>query len=394
MYLPQKRTLPPYRIMSLEALLEEVVEHGDPEALRELHDNRFLFGRARERRLRLAEYVDRLRVAAVNGIPSFRRCSDDVADRAYSLTIDKFSSLPRGNSNVGDEEGNEAPTRRAVNCLNYLRPVLTLYRAIVAEKPEMGALQRETLISRLLERHVVRHFDLSIAECLRSANPFASRYEWKLDGRSLYLWFPIDFPGHARAAWLEANVEDPDPYRPGEKRRVQDSIDRRLAKGRHVYLEECENAGTAVSTSQSSLSFAVLYGISTEGLAKVVAEEKALNIQYQRPALKRMGATRLRDMILHIFDKLDSGEYNDGEIADRYSVSRASFSRFAGSRWQRADTGHNGARIPDLFVNMAHILASHNDFVEAAKGAGVWPKVREIVQECRPRAPRRDDHVE
>ena len=394
MYLPQKRTLPPYRIMSLEALLEEAVEHGDPEALRELHDNRFLFGRAKDQRLRLAEYVDKLRETAMNGNGSSRRCSDDVAYRAYSLTVEKFLSLPRGNPNTGNEEEGEAPTRRVIDCRNYLRPALARYRAIVAAEPDMGALQRETLLSRLLEKHVARHFELSIAECLRSANPFVSRYEWKLNGKSLYEWFPIDFPGHARAAWLEANVEDPDPYRPGEKRRVQDIIDRRLAKGRHVDLEECENAGITVSTSQSSLSFAVLYGISTEGLAKVVAEEKVFSIQYQRPAIKRMGPQRLRGMILHIFRELDSGEYNDGEIADRYLLSRPSFSRFAGSRWQRARTGQDGAYIPDLFVNIAHVLAAHNDFVEAAKAVGIWPRVRKIVQECRPRGPGRTSHVE
>ena len=44
--------------------------------------------------------------------------------------------------------------------------------------------------------------------------------------------------GSEKRAWLEANIGEPDPYRPDERKRIQKVIDERLEMGSFFSLDE------------------------------------------------------------------------------------------------------------------------------------------------------------
>jgi len=111
-------------------------------------------------------------------------------------------------------------------------------------------------------------------------------------------------------------------------------------------------------------------------LAATVAQEKAEAIHEQRPAIQALGVSALRALVLRIFDALAEGHYEDSMLADAFGLSKATFSRFAGSRWQAGDN----ARVPDLWLNVARTLSAHTAFGEAAQRAGVWARVEEVLR--------------
>jgi hypothetical protein len=115
--------------------------------------------------------------------------------------------------------------------------------------------------------------------------------------------------------------------------------------------------------------------ITVEGLARAVADEKVNNIDHQRPKIQELGPKRLKRLILRAFQDLHDGCYQEKRLAERFRRSRPTVSRFAGSRWRtRPD-----APPPDLWVNVAEVLAANDDFVEAAKAVGVWPRVQDVL---------------
>ncbi len=74
---------------------------------------------------------------------------------------------------------------------------------------------------------------------------------------------------------------------------------------------------------------------------------------------------------------MSEGDYRDCVLARGFGLSKATFSRFAGSRWQI----HSDGPIPDLWANTAEVLAHHTPFIQAAKDAGVWPRVTKVLRE-------------
>jgi hypothetical protein len=166
---------------------------------------------------------------------------------------------------------------------------------------------------------------------------------------------------------------------------VQSIIDSRIGRPRRVDIGDCDEAGGPAAASPYEVAVAVRRRIAAEGLASVVAAEKAENIGLQRVAVQALGPARLRELVLHIFERLDSGEYHDAEIAARFSLSPSSFSRFAGSCWRRRPTRGSRNEVRDLWINTAHVLAADPLLIEVAERSGVLKKVREIVATRPPR---------
>lgn len=364
------------RQLGLVELLDRVCNYADKRALDDFHERRRPFRWNGERHLRFIELVDRLRENALRGLSRFRSGDTEAVDRTCEILVDRFLSLPP----EGAEQQDSRPSRnRTVDCRRHIRPYVRAYNRIVGREPHLGLLDRERLACRLLQRHVLEHFRRALAEGRRSAFRFCSRYEWKTDGGSLYLWFREDIAGAQRRAFLEANVEDVDPRRPGERQLVQSIIDSRIGRPRQVKIADCDEAGAPASASPHDLAVLVHRGIAAEGLASVVASEKVENIAQQRPAIQALGPVRLRELVLYIFERLDLGEYHDGEIAARFSLSAASFSRFAGSRWLGRLGQNSRTDLPDLWVNCARVLAADPRLAEVAEAAGVLQEVREIA---------------
>ena len=79
-------------------------------------------------------------------------------------------------------------------------------------------------------------------------------------------------------------------------------------------------------------------------------------------------------MVQYVFNKIVEDDYHDIEVAKIFGLSKATFSRFAGSRWNVSKQ-----HIPDLWLNTAQVLSIHPDFKEAALEAGVWKQVENTL---------------
>ena len=357
----------PYRDRSLAEVIARIVRQSDQTALDELHQYRTVFRTSNNGPLRLAEFV-----SALCRCPWAWRLAggrEAVLDATYDLTIDRFSHLP-----AGPDEAT-AVKSPGPDCRQYLGVVLTWMDAWRHEHPKAEALEEEGATAETLQRQVVRHFALSCQEAKRNANPAMSRYAWQVDGKMIRVCMPISLSGPQRRDWLEANVNDPDPDRPGERRRIQAIIDAQLPVCRQIPLDRAETQVSAArEDAQSPCSRLMSREISVRGLAQAVANEKAENLHHQRPAIQALGPSRLRRLILDIFEDLSQDCYDAQRLAATFGLSKATLSRFAGSRW----SGRQSMPIPDLWANTAQTLAGHEPFVEAAKASGVWPTVCDI----------------
>ncbi len=344
-----------YQYLSLIELIRPIVSAGDHLALAELHNKRPVFKPGNSDPLLLAEFLDILRKqAAKRKWPG--RNYQEIADHAYDLALDRFSNLPQ------DSGGPD--------CRKYYGAFLQIVDESFLTKPPLDQLEAESRASQILQGLVRYNFSRCRLEAERQSNPFWSRYEWTVSGKPLRVWMPKTIPGQARGQWLTNHVEQPDPDRPGERRRVQDLIDQYFVRECLLPLEVClpmETPGPESPVDEVLLKESY---VATKSLAELVAEEKARNISLQRPAIQELGQARLRSMILSIFDELQEGELEDGRMAEKYGISKATFSRFAGSKWPETQ-----GDIPDLWCNTAHVLAQNPVFAEAAQEAGVWDKV-------------------
>lgn len=354
-----------YTGLCLPELVDRIVRASDRLALNELHDRRTLFLLKNGQRVLFSQFVDELCGSAM--ARSWAGCERWVLDRAYDLTVDKFSHLP----------GNDAETPTGgPDCRHYFRAFLSQMAVAVGTTSLRNRAQEETRAARILQQLVVRHLRFSCWEARRACHRTRSRYVWRVVGGEIYIWMPAYLHHGQRRAWLEANVDRPDPSRSGEKRRVQRIVDQQLGVSRHLPLDEEAQPAIADAENVQTAGTPTEEEIGALGLAQAVANEKAENICMQRPAIRALGCERLRQLVLRIFHQLLDGDYRDGEIADAFSLNKATFSRFAGSRWQKSSS-----KLPDLWMNVAETLARHEAFVEAAIGAGVWPRVKQIVSD-------------
>lgn len=359
-----------YRMQPLVELVRMIVVQRDQLALHELHNHRRPFRSAKGGHIRLVEYVDELR-----DLRSHRQrppLNAVILDRAYDLTIDKFSRLPAEPSSA-----DQLPQlRKGTDCTCYYAAILQHF-SVQAQTPScLGELQREVLIARLLQGLVSRHFDLSCLEQARRVAGPIKRYIWQIGGGAIYVWLPTSMTGRECQRWLEENIDEPDPTRARERDRVQAIINARLVLPR---LLLSDNLGDSPGDTPRNFMipwWATVRGGSPEELADVVAKEKEDNIHLQRPAIQRLGRQGLRSLIHRIFADLSDGTYDAKTVASNFGLSPATLSRFAGSRWNTRTNGSLG--VPDLFLNMAHTLAEIPDFVQAARAAGVWPSIEAI----------------
>lgn len=347
------------RRLSLIDLLARVVSYSDQDALTEFHDRRSVFVFSDRGRLLLAEYVDCLRCNEAE------RGKGQMAEHAYNLTITKFSRLP---------PPGEAPGS-GTDCRNYFRPFVERHRDSMS-----SVLQGEYTAGQHLQRLVARQFHLSLLESLRHDCPGMSRYEWKLPTGTISVLMPLSVAGRRRRNWLEANIPDAEGSRPGESQRVQDIVNRCF--GAQVEgLEDNVEYGEAAQAQSQQVS--TMSGLPVaENVIEALATEKAERKAELSPGLRRLPESALKQLIHDICDTLMSD--GAGKKSPRPAwMGKVEFSRFAGTRWTVRRS------VPILWANLAHLLASQEDFVDAAKSAGVWAKVDDIVTRAPTRRRRR-----
>jgi hypothetical protein len=320
-----------YRSLPLSDLLERVVDHTDAAALDEFHEHRTPFCHFDEPRLRFVEFLRRLcDCASGHSLAEYRF-------EAYDLTMTKFSRLGEG----------------GVDCRNYFRPVMR------ARVEASSLVEREVCKGRVLQSMVLRHFYLSMAEARRNGGQ--TRYLWSLESGGLTLLMPRALVGRQRRRWLEANVPFPDPQREGEQDRVQAIVDQTLGQATVPYDENCH--GLSKSTDSD-----LLESISNTGLVETIAQEKADLILEQRSSIQALGPKRLRELVLAAFDTVEGQERSGSDVAAEFGLSAATYSRFAGSNWDRS--------VPDLWRNTAQVLCRYPALIEAIKELGLWKRVK------------------
>ena len=357
-----------YGNLSLLRLAELIARDSNSQALSELHENRSVFYYHDGRPLRLAEFVDRLRQSK----PAWRWCGRklDILVGAYDLTVSKFSHLP-------DVKENDAQMKQqGPDCRLYYAAYIRHATKKIETESYNSKIEKEDRMAILLQNFVIHHFRLSCLECNRTGPELTRRYLWKQKGATLSVRLPVQITGSQCGSWLAENIGDVDPDRPGERERVQSLLDRLTAKQRIFSLDSIDKNEIPVSLPRRSVTE---QEIEINGLARAVADEKADNIAFQRPAIQQLGKEKLRELINQIFDCLANGEYEASRIAVNAGISQATFSRFAGSRWSSHAEIDPNATVPDLWRNTAESLAGHPAFVEAAQTAGLWRRIKQIA---------------
>jgi hypothetical protein len=357
--------------MPIVQLAQRIVQRADRDALRELHENRPCFAYGPDKHLLMAPYLSRLKASNL----ARRWCGPDamVVDRAYDLTLDKFMNLPA----PGQGRAADGP-----DCRYYYRAFVSYVESEFRANPPASLIEAELRGYTLLQRFLTRHFGLSGQEWKRRALQLVRRYCWKVNGDRLPLWLPVEMTGSYCRTWLQENIPDVDPSRPGERDRVQAIVDRLLARRRILSLDRLCGQGECIHAGSVGVPSTLEEQTTVAGLASVVAEEKVEIINDQRPAIRAIGPDRLRELVRTVFEALVEDRYHAEQIATDFGLSKATFSRFAGCEWSRSTVMPDADSIPDLWQNTAHVLASHEDFVAVARGAGVWGRVCQVAGEA------------
>jgi len=374
-----------YRNLSLVELVKKIVDKSDRLALEEFHNNRTLFRYSGRPPLLFTDFLKELRESAAKKVWAAPNAIE-TADKAYDLTIDKFNNLPpkkksSRRAKIGTDR-NEIKLKGS-DCRLYFNAFLRGVTQSFETDPPTSQIDEEARAAMFLQGLVERHFHLSLLEAERRANPFWSRYYWRVKGGIICVWLPVSLEGRDRRDWLEKNIDDPDPLRPRERERIQSIIGRKFVRESFVPF----NTDSCSSNKAKLLPWpgsGETFGIS---LAGAVAEEKTKNIRLQRWSIRALGEERLKELILRIFEDLNCGEYKDRKVARDFGISKATFSRFGGSRWL------SGSAIPDLWRNTAEVLSAQPIFGEVAKNAGVWEQVQSTLNREAPQYGEGASHV-
>ena len=357
----------PYRNVSIIELSQLIVHDKDREALKELHDHRHLFRFHKSTSLLFAQFIESL--CNSHWALSLACFDYNQLERTYDLMIDRFSNLPCDSKAVaiGADHGSD--------CRYYFQSFLDQLEKESLKNQEYNDLEREMLAVKILQDTVMRQFVYCCREAKRMQEPTRSRYKWVLPNGTLVVWMPVAISGNDRRIWLNEHVNDSDPKQAGEQQRVQQIIDCELGTGCINSLEDLDQLSTVDLISNTNMP-SWNDQIDIKGLAEAIVEEKAENIQLLRPSIRVLGRTKLRKLIYKIFHKIIEGNYEEKTLAAQFGLSQATFSRFAGSRWQLSVN----VRPPDLWTNLAQALTTNKTLVEMAEKCGIWQKVKQTIE--------------
>jgi len=290
--------------------------------------------------------------------------------------LSKFTNLPKHtNDSTGAEKYSSLLKRKQIDCRNYYRPVLDRIKAWRNKNPEASGLEEEQLVGKNLQNLVIKHFHFSRLECLRKKRPFSVRYDWKPGDKTITLWYPVEMGPKLFKEWLEERRIESDLDDSELRAHLQSEIDKGFFVGRRVDLDiNIVDSGHRTDPDNGLDSSAI-----NTNLANVVVAEKANNIENLRPSIQSLGKELLCQLIYRIFDDLANGVFEDNKIANDFGISKATFSRFAGSQWQGRLEQDEDVAIPDLWKNTAKVITADPEFIEAASEAGVMKNITKVL---------------
>jgi len=322
--IPDSRGQPSLGSEPLRRLLERVAERGDRKALDEIIQNRRLFRHGNKTHLSLPAFVFEL---IERWKLSFPGQTEELRGTAYDLALDRFFNLPDHGAEGGrDPKGPSGQSR--TDCRFYYRAFLGDLRRRSVPKSSHAVLE-EYEVASLFARFVARHCYLSLLEAKRRILArYRSRYTWQLHkDRSVRVWFPRSVASKKRKRWLEANVPDPDPTRPGEQQRVQAIIDALLPATGQVSFDDLDDL---MAVSYPPTDWTAIERDSL-GFPECIAGEKAQSIHLQRRSVRELGKRNVERLVLAVFKNVVTREKTDRELATEFGLSQRAFSDFAGS---------------------------------------------------------------
>jgi len=163
-----------------------------------------------------------------------------------------------------------------------------------------------------------------------------------------------------------------------DRRDIQEQINKRFGFGKHLDFDDIQERETAVAVNRDPAEAEETAHLET--LYERVADEKSESFQEQRPAIRKLGREKVRQLVLRILDGYVEQGSKDIDIAKEFNLSKATFSRFAGRDWQKSKDGSSMV-VPDLWLNMAKMINQDPYFSEAAIRLGIKDMVDMIQQE-------------
>lgn len=359
--------------------LLRIAGHADSQReIRTLTTEKTPFQLATNRWVGLSEYAHYLRECYFSGTrKSVEIHRLDIADRAYDLTLDKFTNVPQESDPDGVvvEIGSKNSLSTQTDCRRYYRALLRMVDRDLEQTQTSNMAETEMIVASAFQRFVRRHFFFSIREAQRQLNPHASRYTWSTPSGAMVLVMPTSMNGPERRRWLEERFGDIDARDPGAREQVQLVVDNELLRDVVVPLDA---VSYELHDSGDLLSWAAYHEISIVGIAESLAREKSAQFECLRPAIRHLGKDGVYRLVHRVVRETSSGTLSEATLASEFNLSRPALSRFAGTRWRR-DTGPGRRRIPDLWRNLARVISHDEKLQEAARSVGVWESVKSYL---------------
>ena len=357
-----------FAALSTAKLIERIACHSDKNALNELLAKRTVF-ELDGRWYLLSDFLWQLKERAFRPflyIHTKERHRTEKIDLTYDRTLQKFSVL--------EPTGKKATTIDGPYCNTQYRFLYQQVVALWARGEKLSAVEEEVIVARMMKTGVINQIKYSWLEACRMSNPSYARYRWKLPWGELELKRPRDMDGADFRKWLETNVDPPLANQKGVRERIQETIYRTFGHMQTVHIDEEADRNLALSREVDPLEVESQDYLQSH-LYEQIANEKAVMIKEQRPAIRKLGKKGVRALVLRILDALTQPEAKDIEIVRDFKLSKATYSRFAGRDWLK-----NGEKweVPDLWRNIAGVIIRDPLFFEASVRLGIIDMVQLI----------------
>lgn len=350
-----KHHLPRSRLNDLSTydLLHQVVMNNDKGAVKHLIDFRRIIYMPPEW-YDLPEYIKML--CKTKTRPFYHRAEyryigfDEFKKNTYDCLVDRFIELP--------EKGSSA-----MKCIAQYRSILNK----VGDTRHMSELQQEKKIGRVFKETVTNHLFLCMREVIRSSNPFLTRYTWTRNGTTLMtLYRPTTVDVKEIKHWLDETFPDIDNKDPYFKEEVQKQLDEHFQRGAYIALDddrgEDESHPYEIPVHDDEYSEHPRY----EDICERIVERKEQEFDQLRAGIRKLGIPRMKQLVRDILESVTDGAYNLSETAEKYGLSKATLSRFAGNTWESGD-----AASPDLWENSMQVILQDTPMLEMAAEAGI-----------------------
>jgi hypothetical protein len=362
-------------------LLQRIVCDSDRLALDVLLETRKLYHTREKSGLSIIQYMIGLR----DKLMPPQECNNnflEIADCAYDLTLAKYSNLPNSSpkapkANTYRQKGD------SVDCRLYYFAVLNQIQERIFNVKPKGPLEEEKITGSVFQGLVTKNFFRSRLECARSSK-FTIRYVWNACGKKFSLKYPSHMTAKQFREWLSQNTQHINLMKPDAQIELQSLINEKLKAGYHIEIDNLNDFDVSEQRNEPLSNDVKDSNKFTKDLSNSVTRRKVRNLNKQRPAIRKLGKKKLENLIKEIFEQLDEDEFTPGRMAKKYGISKSTFSRFAGSKWNEIDQNIEVASIPDLWQNTAKVLAGNPILMETVIAAGFTEVLKNIFSILEP----------